>query len=145
MKAACDSVRGRWLDSYILIHSHPSHTLSQWMFHNCYRNCKAVAQLPASLSSPPLAYPVGQRAAVSTHRPICQVLEATLMWKEVITVLCCDKRCCCLNWYCASIEALIAIPWATLFTSKLERGFTSATSEAASSWKRHKETIQNWL
>lgn len=106
---------------------------------------KAAARLPAWLSPPPPAYPVGQQAPVSTYCPICQVLEATFTWKEVITVFCCDKRCCWLNWYRASIEVLMAIPWVTLFACKLHGGFTPATSEAASPCKWQKEAIQSDL
>lgn len=44
LKAACDSAR---VMIWFIIHSHPSHTVPHWMFHNCYGR----GQKKSSLSS----------------------------------------------------------------------------------------------
>lgn len=105
-----------WFDSYIRIHTHTSHTLSLWLFHNCYsqgQNDSSRLFSASPLPTPP-AFPAGQEApqlcSQLSHHLICQILETTLMWKSVIAVLCCNKKGCFLKDHYTSTEPLWAIP-----------------------------------
>lgn len=138
------------LISYIRIHTHTSHTLSLWLFHNCYsqgQNDSSRLFSASPLPTPP-AFPAGQEApqlcSQLSHHLICQILGTTLMWKGAIAVLCCNKKGCFLKDHYTSAEPLWAIPH-PLLTCRLGGDFPLSEAPASCKLQEKPDTHSSWL
>lgn len=150
VKATCVSVLVIWFIHWNSHPTHASHTLSPWLFHNCYSQGQNNSSrlFPASPLPTPPAFPAGQEApqlcSQLSHQLICQILETTLMWKEMIAVLYSNKKGYFVKDHYTSTEPLWTSPHTSLMCH-LSGDFPLSEAPASCKLLKKPDTHSSWF